>query len=134
MLEIAVILLIIVNFYFYKEIRKEKKKLRILSDFIDGLVIFTSKTPGMIVETIELLRQKKELSFGKEDMTYGENIIYDDIKKSLQEDFWAESYKKFIEKDRLIFWDDNSNGGFQNQFLKVHDRLSKEFEKEQSIK
>lgn len=134
MLELIVFVLIVINIYFFISLKKEKKKLRVLSDFIDGLVIFASKTPGIIIETIELLKQKKELSFGKEDMKYGENIIYDDIKKSLQEDFSAEPYKKFIEKDRLIFCDDDSNGGFQNQFLKVHDLLSKEFGKEQNIK
>ncbi len=111
---------IVANIYLFLSLRKEKKRLRVLTSFVGGLVKFASKVPKMIDETVQ-----KETNPGNVN---GYEIILKDISDSFEEDFWATPYDKFIKFDRNLFYEEKlRNGGFNMMFWDFYDKCLKEW-------
>ncbi|GEM_PF-5139510 len=58
--EYIIWILVAVNIYFFLSLRKEKKRLRVLTSFIGGLIKFASKTKSMIEEVVSKEALSKE--------------------------------------------------------------------------
>lgn len=103
MLDVLVIILTIVNIYFFITFKEQKKKIKILGKLIEGLIVFSSKAPGLSAQIAQNLIEDKELQFEKNDSLYGENLIYKEIEKVFPEDYKERIriYKELIEKESL---------------------------------
>ncbi|MDP3836494.1 MAG: hypothetical protein Q8Q67_00030 [bacterium] len=133
MLEGLIIVLIIVNIYFYIDLKKTKKKINVLTFFIDGLISFCRKVPGQIV----WVNESKDGSAKKNIEEYGHDYIYNYIKDSFENGYWIKPYEKFLKEDKDLFQHEDFVGGFINYFEYVHNKLNleqKAFEEEQKKK
>lgn len=118
--EYLIWILVPVNLYLFLLIRKEKKRLRVLTSFIDGLINFVSKMPAITNGIIHKDINPKDIN--------GYEIILKDISDSFERDFWATPYAEFVNSDRNLFWEEKlGNGGFNQTFLDFHDRRLKEW-------
>ena len=99
------LILSVVVFYLYLDLRKERKRTRILSHFISGIMLKISKQrEGLYKELLE------------------------EVQGQIEEDYWVVPLKKFVKKERNLFWQENlSNGGFNQVYLDLHDRITKEW-------
>lgn len=112
--------LVAVNIYLFLSLRKEKKRLRVLTSFVGGLIKSASKVPAMIDEVV-----RKEVN--ARDVN-GYEMVLKDISDSFEQDFWATPYEKFVKSDRDLFWENKlGNGGFNQMFLDFHDKCLKEW-------
>lgn len=120
MSEYLIWILVAVNIYLFLSLRKEKKRLRVLTAFIDGLMKFASKVPAMIDKVVHKEVNPKDVN--------GYEIVLKDISDSFEQDFWATPYEKFVKSDRNLFWEEKlGNGGFNQMFLDFHDKCLKEW-------
>lgn len=125
MINFLVLVLIVFNVYLYLELRKEKKRIRVLTVFIDALTRFSFKVPSMIIETIK----KEEPKYINDYDGLGNKIIFDQLKKSFESDFWINPYLEFIKKERDLFVDNKYyNGGFNDLYSALFSELSKNVE------
>lgn len=121
MSELFIIALIILNTYIFISLKKEKRRLQILTSFVGGLMQFSSKIPAVIDEAIN----KKG---GRSDDVDGYRIILEDISSIFEKDFWENPYEKFIKHDRNLFWEQKLyNAGFNQIFLDFYDKSLKEW-------
>jgi len=103
--EYLIWILVAVNIYLFLSLRKEKKRLRVLTSFISGLIDLASH-----------------------QIEGGRNAVLDYVTASFEEDFWATPYEKFVKSDRNLFWEQKlGNGGFNQVFLDFHDKCQKEW-------
>ena len=105
---------------------KEKKRLRVLTSFVGGLVKFSSKTKSMIEDMVNKDVLSKE-EYIKKVNCY--EILLEDIKDTFEKDSLAVSYKKFIKSNRSLFGGETSgagNDGFNRFFLDFLDRCKKD--------
>lgn len=117
-------ILIAVNIYLFLSLRKEKKRLFVLINFVGGLITFVSKTPSMIKEMVSKDVLSKE-EYIKEVKGY--EILMEDIKNSFENEPY-EGFVKFVESNRSLFGGENmgkGNGGFNKYFLDFLDRCKK---------
>ena len=113
-------ILVAVNIYLFLSLRKEKKRLRVLTSFIGGLMRFVSKVPAMVDEVVSKEVNPRDVN--------GYDIVLKDIADSFEQDFWATPYEKFVKSDRNLFWEEKlGNGGFNQMFLDFHDKCVKEW-------
>ncbi|MFA6119716.1 MAG: hypothetical protein WC688_07370 [Parachlamydiales bacterium] len=120
-------ILLAVNVYLWISLKKEKKRLRVLTSFVSGLVRYVSKVPAMIEEGMNKGVNIRDVK--------GYDIVLKDIADSFELDFWATPYDKFIKSDRNLFYEEKmGNDGFNTIFLDFYDKCLKEQHKNQHDK
>lgn len=114
---IVLLLLVIFSIYMFLEIEREKKRNRILLAFVGALVECSQKS----ISAIERASNKDY-----EDANSHE-LLLDTIGAWLKSDFWDKPLKKWLAKDKTLFYDDNyANGFFNLMYQELHGRLQKE--------
>lgn len=116
-MEGVVVFLVVFNIYVFFEIQREKKRNRILLAFIGALVECSQKS----ISAIERANNKNY-----EDVNSREYLM-DAIGAWLKSDFWDKPLRKWLAKDKALFYDDNySNGFFNRMYQELHERLQRE--------
>lgn len=103
MTDILIIALIVLNIYLFITLKEQKRKIKVLSIFIDALINFSSKSPSISVKVAQKLIEGDELEFEKDDSFYGENLIYKELLKVLPEKYKKDfkKYKRFKEEKQI---------------------------------
>lgn len=123
--EYLIWILVVVNVYFFLSLKKEKKRLRVLTSFISGIITFVSKTPSMIKESVTKEAYSKEEYLKSVN---GYEILMDDIQKSFEGETY-ENFIKFVKSNRNLFGGEKmgkGNSGFNKFFLDFLDRCKKD--------
>jgi len=113
------IVLSICNVYLGIEIKKEKRRNRILQSFVAGIIksisSYVSRTDDVASESIININNRMF------PIPYTE--ILNNIDHEFSKDFWIEPYAEWIMNDRNLFYDDKySNDGFNMMYWDFHDK------------
>lgn len=124
--EYLIWILVVVNVYLFLSLRKEKKRLRVLTSFIGGIITFVSKTPSMIKESVTKEAYSKD-EYLKDIKGY--EILMKDIKDSFYRSASYEKIVRFIKSNRNLFGGEKmmmGDDGFNRFFLDFLDRCKKD--------
>lgn len=106
--------------YLYILVAKERRRNRILTAFVDGLMRYSVKLPHLMNAMMEKRITASELKTHE--------ALYEEIGEAFSQDFWVTPFEKFIKNDRNLFWEEKlANGGFNQSFLDFYDRQLKEW-------
>lgn len=131
MTEVLLIICIIFNFYFLISFKKEQKRVRVLTVFIDGLMTYASKIPNMIYE----IKDNKDEKFDLKIQTDGHKIIYKDIEELFLNGVSFEAIKSFVKNDKDLFLYNDCINGFSEIYSKVFKNVENEIlKKEKKMK
>jgi len=122
MIEFLLIILIIINCYFFILLRQEQKRVRILTVFIDGIIRYSSKIPDMIYE----VKENKDKKFDLELQSDGHNIIYKDIKESFLSSICFSAISSFVKNDKNLFSHNDFFNGFYSIYSNVFENVKNE--------
>jgi hypothetical protein len=117
MISAVLAVLILSTIYLFMQISKEKKRNRILQAFMSGIIDSVQKCI-YAVDTFD-----KEEDSIEED--YYEQCYYEILRSigaSVEADLWPKPLKKWLSKDRKLFFDKKyANGGFNRKYLDLFD-------------
>lgn len=127
------IFLIIINIlftkYLFNLLKIESRRNRILQSFIAWIIRsisdYYSATDSIDSDYIPEKNKKLPISYKK---------LLESIQWEFSKDFWINPYKKWIEKDRLIFNDDKYwNDWFNFMYLDFFDELKRQWDSDELI-